>query len=143
MRLTAMFRKRWVAGSVSRAGLGVVAALVLGAGLAGCGGGGSAPPPPPCADGTIQVQWDFLPGFSCQAGDVVVVRVDNNNMLATFDCTAFGGVTPGVAGGVTHTVDLTLFDGSNPRNVVEQSPVINVPVDCGGQSTTPVYDFSS
>jgi hypothetical protein len=139
MRLTAMFRNRWVAGAVSRAGLGVVAAVVLG-GLAGCGGG-SAPPPPPCADGVITAQWDFLPGFDCQAGDRVTIRVDDNSMLRTVPCTDFSVTTPPVAGGVTHTVDLTLFDGAS--NVVEQSPAISVSVDCGGTSTTPVYDFSS
>jgi hypothetical protein len=137
-----MFRKRWAAGSVSRVALGVVAVVAVGAGLAGCGGGGSAPPPPPpCADGFITARWDFVAPFDCQPGDQVTVRVDDNTMLATFPCTAFSGTTPSVAGGVTHTVDLTLFDGVG--NPIEQSSPIQVPVDCAQTVVLPVYDFSS
>ncbi|HVU52732.1 MAG TPA: hypothetical protein VHL80_18755 [Polyangia bacterium] len=138
MRLTAMFRKRWAAGLFSRARLGVLA-IALGGALAGCGGGGGGGAV--CA-APISVTWDFLPGTGCQPGDSVTVRVDDNTMLHNVPCTDFGAETPAVEGGVTHAVDLTLFDGAG--NPIENSGAIQVPVGCG---PTPAdagnYSFSS
>lgn len=123
-------------GTGLRAGL-VALGVVTVAGLSGCGGGGGGGGV--CADGFIQTSWDFAQG-GCLPGDQVVVRVDDNSMLATFACTDGGGTTPSVQGGVVHTVDLTLFDANS--NVVEQSQAINVRVPCGTTVATTTYVFS-
>jgi hypothetical protein len=130
-----MFRKRWVLGSGFRAGLGVGVAIVLGGTLAGCGGGGGS------CSGAIAASWDFTQGSGgCFAGDQVVIRVDDNSMTVPFDCAAGGGVTPPVQGGVTHSVDLTLFDVNN--TVVDQSPPLSIFVPCGQTAATPIFDFT-
>lgn len=117
-------------------------AVFAAAGLfAGCGGGGGGGGGGACADGQIQTAWDFVPGAGCLPGDQVVVRVDDNTMLQTLPCTAGGGITPAVEGGVTHTVDLTLFDGTD--TLIEQSPQVSIFVPCGSVAPTPTYDFSS
>jgi hypothetical protein len=136
MRAVATFRKRWATGSISRAGLGVLAAIALGGVLEGCGGGGGGG----CA-AAISVTWDFAPGTSCQPGDSVTIRIDDNTMLQNVPCTAFGAVTPAVQGNVTHSVDLTLFDGAG--NAVENSGAIAVPVACGTTADAGNYTFSS
>jgi hypothetical protein len=137
MRLMETFRKRWVLGSVSFAGLGLLAAIALGGTLQGCGGGGGGG----SCGGAISVTWDFLPGFSCQPGDTVTVRVDDNTMLANVPCTDYGAVTPAVQGNVTHSVDLTLFDAAGTP--VENSGAIAVPVACGTTADAGNYSFSS
>ena len=119
-----------------------VTVLALGGVFEGCGGGGGDGGGA-CADGQVQAFWDVMQNgavVSCLPGDTVVVRVDDNSMTQPFACSAGQGVTPPVVGGVHHSVDLTLFDGSG--NVLEQSPAVDVPVPCGGIGATPVYDFT-
>jgi hypothetical protein len=110
-------------------GLAVLAVAVLGASLSGCGGGGGGGT---CAAGAIQVTWGFASNSTCQPGDVVTVRLDNDNtQLVDIPCDQNGGLITGVAPG-THTIDLTLFDAGG--NVV--SPPVPDPatidVPCGG-----------
>ncbi|HSZ80856.1 MAG TPA: hypothetical protein VLA14_01170 [Polyangia bacterium] len=117
--------------------IGAVAAAGLLQGCGGGGGGGGA-----CGDGAIQVSWDFTAGSTgCFAGDQVTVRVDDNSMLVNFDCAAGNGTTPDVEGGVTHTVDLTLFD-SGGQVVAGPSPAALVTVPCGGVVSAGIYDFT-
>ncbi|HEX4406225.1 MAG TPA: hypothetical protein VH560_15410 [Polyangia bacterium] len=104
----------------------------------GCGGGGGGA----CGPGAIQVSWDFTAGSSgCFAGDQVTVRVDDNSMLADFDCATGTGIASGVEGGITHTVDLTLFD-SGGAVVAGPSPVESVTVPCGSTVSAGIYDFT-
>jgi len=134
MRAKVTLRGRWVWGSVSFAGLGVLAALALGGTLQGCGGGGGG------CSGAVSVTWDFVPGSGgCFQGDYVVVRVDDNTMTMQYDCTAGSVVTPAVEGGVTHTVDLTLFDATN--TVIDQPPAQSIFVPCGQAPATQPFDF--
>ncbi|HTA21624.1 MAG TPA: hypothetical protein VK989_20165 [Polyangia bacterium] len=123
--------------SASALGLAMLAALGI-----GCGGGGGAPPPASCPNGAIQVSWDFTAGSTgCFAGDQVTVRVDDNSMLADFDCAAGGGIASGVEGGITHTVDLTLFDSAGSV-VAGPSPAEAVAVPCGSTVSAGTYDFT-
>jgi hypothetical protein len=125
-----------------RAGLMVALVAVAAAGLMqGCGGGGGGGGGT-CGDGAIQVSWDFTAGSTgCFAGDQVTVRVDDNSMLVNFDCAAGGGTTPDVQGGVTHTVDLTLFD-SDGHVVAGPSPAEPLTVPCGSAVSAGTYDFT-
>ena len=123
---------------VSRSVVLMLGVVAVATGLSGCGGGGGGGPAV-CVDGQIQTSWDFVQG-GCLPGDQVTVRVDDNSMLKTVDCVAGVALTPPVQGGVTHTVDLTLFDANN--NPVEQSPAISIFVDCGTVVSTPIYDFN-
>jgi hypothetical protein len=112
-------------------------AVVLGAGIAGCGGGGGGS----CAAGAIQVSWGFASGGACLPGDVVTVRLDNDNsQLADVPCDHYGGIISPVTPG-PHTVDLTIFDANG--NVLDQSvPPASINVPCGGTYTLPEYDFN-
>jgi hypothetical protein len=130
--------KRLAFGSAVRGGLAVLAVATLGLSLSGCGGGGGGGGT--CAAGTIQVTWGFASGGDCVPGDVVTVRLDNDNtQLVDIPCDQFGGViSPVVAG--PHTIDLTLFDaGGNVVSPPVPDPA-NISVPCGG--TLPVdYTF--
>ena len=136
MSMSTVSKKRWVMGGIACSGGAILAVALLGGSLQGCGGSS-------CATGTIQVSWDFKAGATgCLAGDQVGIRVDDNSMVIYAPCTDGGATTPAVEGGVTHTLDLTLFDANN--NVVEQSTAVPVSVPCGGGNVSAgTYDFSS
>jgi hypothetical protein len=116
--------------------LGVVAV----AGLAGCGG---SPPPPTCQlDSFITTTWSLEENgapVECLPGDVVSLRVDNNSMIADFDCSAHAGTTPAIEGGVTHSVSFQLTDASG--KVLSQTGEMALFVPCGAAQATPAVVF--
>jgi hypothetical protein len=123
-----------------RSGL-VMLGVVAVAGLAGCGGG--SPPPPACnLDSFITTTWSLEQGgqtVECLPGDVVSLRVDDNTMIADFDCSAHAGTTPAIEGGVTHSVSFQLTDASG--KVLSQTGEMPLFVPCGAAQATPHVVF--
>jgi hypothetical protein len=125
----------WKNGSLLCGGL--LAVVVLGSSLLGCGGGNGGGTI--CDDGRVQASWDVVGG--CFPGDIVVIRVDGDNSSdRSFDCNAGVGNSVSVEGGFNHVVDLTLFDATDAP--VEQSPALSIFVPCGTVASTPIYDFN-
>jgi hypothetical protein len=119
--------------------LGAIAVAGL---MQGCGGGGGGGGPV-CDDGAISTSWDLVQNgqqVACLQDDTVVVRVDDNTMTQPFDCSLMAGTTPPVEGGVSHTVDLTLFDGGG--NKLSQTSPLTILVPCGTVATTPIADLA-
>jgi len=113
--------------------VGLAAALT---GSVGCGGGGSS-----SCSANVAAEWVLTENgaqVACLPGDTVDINVDS--MTATFACAAGAGTTPALAGGVTHTIDLTLFDASG--NSLSQTPANNVFVPCGTVTDIGQVEFS-
>ena len=105
-------------------------------GTVGCGGGGSS-----SCSANVAAEWVLTENgaqVSCLPGDEVDINVDS--MTATFACSAGAGTTPALAGGVTHTIDLTLFDASG--NSLSQTPANSVFVPCGTITDIGQVEFS-
>jgi hypothetical protein len=124
------------------AGLALLTLATIGLGASGCGGDGGGPPAN-CAAGQIQTSWVLDEGgqqVECLSGDEVDLRVDTDAMTVTFDCSAHGGTTDAVEGGVSHDVSLKLFDANN--NLLSSTSHMSLFVPCGVVQPTPQVDFS-
>ena len=118
-------------------GLGLSAAVVV---LPGCfvSSGG---PAPVCDDGAIQVSWDLSEDgqtVECASGDKVDVNVDGN--VVTFSCADHADTTPGVEGGVVHSISFQLYDVNGV--LLSQTAVMSLSVGCGQTKHAPTVDFS-
>jgi hypothetical protein len=113
------------------AALGAVSAAAI-----GCGGGGGG-----SCGANVTAEWIVTQNsvvVSCLPGDEVDLNIDD--MSATFACAAGAGTTPAVAGGISHNIDLTLFDASN--NVLSQTQSMSVFLPCGTITDIGQVEFS-
>jgi hypothetical protein len=114
----------------------LVALAAVSMGAVGCGGGGSG-----VCSANVAAEWVLTENgvqVACQPGDEVDINVDD--MTATFACSAGGGTTASLAGGVNHDIDLTLFDASS--NTLSQTQTMRVFVPCGAITDLGVVEFS-
>ncbi len=120
---------------MTRHGLYGLALAAMAAISIGCGGGSSSCP------ANVAAEWIVTENsvvVACLPGDEVDINVDS--MRATFPCSAMAGVTPDLAGGVTHGISLTLFDAGN--NVLSQTPTNSVFVGCNTITDIGQVEFS-
>ena len=113
----------------------LVALAAVSMGAVGCGGGSSG------CSASVAAEWVLTENgvqVSCQPGDEVDINVDD--MSATFPCSAAGGTTASLAGGVNHDIDLTLFDASS--NTLSQTQTMRVFVACGAITDLGLVEFS-
>ena len=118
-----------------RHGLYGLALAALAAISIGCGGGSSSCP------ANVAAEWIVTENsvvVACLPGDEVDINVDS--MRATFPCSDMAGITPDLAGGVTHGISLTLFDAGN--NVLSQTPTNSVFVGCNTITDIGQVEFS-
>jgi hypothetical protein len=117
---------------------------LLGASLQGCGGGGGHPPSRTCnLAGQIHTTWAIHQAgqtVECLPGDQVLMRVDDDSMVFTFDCIDHEGLTTGIESDFTHNVAFQLQDGNG--NVLSQTPSMALYVPCGAVQDTPLVIFS-
>jgi hypothetical protein len=119
----------------NRRTLFALAALALGGGLAGCGGGGGgggAGSGGTCV-GSLQVAWTVnaqSAAVACAAAGATTVSlmVDNESMIADFDCRAGFGQTQSVFAG-NHNVSLVVSDANG--QALYTLPAMAVTVPCG------------
>ena len=113
----------------------LVALAAISTGAVGCGGSSNA------CSANVAAEWILTENgvqVSCQPGDEVDINVDN--MSATFACSAGGGTTASLAGGVNHNIDLTLFDASSTS--LSQTQTMSVFVPCGVTTHIGLVEFS-
>jgi hypothetical protein len=113
----------------------LVALAAVSMGAVGCGGGSSG------CSASVAAEWVLTENgvqVACQPGDEVDINVDD--MSATFPCSAGGGTTASLVGGVNHDIDLTLFDGSS--NTLSQTQTMRVFVACGAITDLGLVEFS-
>ena len=113
----------------------LVALAAVSTGAVGCGGGSSA------CSANVAAEWVLTENgvqVACQPGDEVDINVDS--MTATFACSAGGGTTASLAGGVNHNIDLTLFDASSTS--LSQTQTMSVFVACGAITDIGLVEFS-
>ena len=113
----------------------LVALAAVSMGAIGCGGGSSS------CSANVAAEWVLTENgvqVSCQPGDEVDINVDA--MSGTFPCSAGGGTTASLAGGVNHDIDLTLFDASS--NTLSQTQTMRVFVACGATTDLGLVEFS-
>ena len=121
---------------MARHGLQVMLAALIAVGTIGCGGDGGG-----SCGAQVTAEWIVTEKgvvVSCVPGDEVDLNVDN--MTATFSCAAGAGTTPTLAGGISHNIDLTLFDASN--NVLSQTQTMAVFLPCGAITDIGQVEFS-
>jgi hypothetical protein len=121
--------------TMTRHGLYGLALAALATISIGCGGGSSSCP------ANVAAEWIVTENsvvVSCLPGDEVDINVDS--MRATFACSDMAGITPDLAGGVTHGISLTLFDAGN--NVLSQTPTMSVFVGCNTITDIGQVEFS-
>jgi len=116
-------------------GLALAALAAISIGGIGCGGGSSSCP------ANVAAEWIVTENtvvVACLPGDEVDINVDS--MRATFPCSDMAGITPDLAGGVNHSISLTLFDAGN--NVLSQTPARSVFVGCNTITDIGQVEFS-
>jgi hypothetical protein len=127
-------------GSELRKGLAVLALVVAVGVVPGCIIDGGSPGV--CSEGEIRTSWILTNSsgpVQCLPGDTVSVQVDDQSMIKDFACSAFGGPTPAVQGGVVHVLTYTLADGGG--NVLATAGPISISVPCGASVAAPQIDF--
>jgi hypothetical protein len=110
-----------------------LAALTLGGALVGCGGGGGGGGGVGSCGGSLQVAWTVngqSAGSACAAvgATTVSLMIDNESMIADFDCQAGFGRTQAVLPG-THNVSLILSDVNG--QALYTLPAMAASVACG------------
>jgi hypothetical protein len=126
--------------TMTRHGIHKIALVAFAAvtfGTVGCGGGGGSG----FCSANVAAEWVLTENgvqVSCQPGDEVDLNVDD--MTATFACSAGAGTTASLAGGVSHDIDLTLFDAAN--NSLSQTQTMRVFVACGAITDIGLVEFS-
>jgi len=121
--------------TMTRHGLYGLALAALAAISISCGGGSSSCP------ANVAAEWIVTENsvvVACLPGDEVDINVDS--MRATFPCSDMAGITPDLAGGVNHSISLTLFDAGN--NVLSQTPTMSVFVPCDSITDIGQVEFS-
>jgi hypothetical protein len=127
--------KRWVVGVAGA--LVLLGVVALGTSLQGCGGDHCG------AAGAIHARWALTQGgqtVQCLAGDQVLMRVDNDSMVFTFDCSDYEGLTTAIGSGYTHNVAFQLQDAGG--NLLSQTNEMSLFVPCGATQDTPVVVFA-
>ena len=115
--------------------MSLVALAAFSTGAVGCGGSSNT------CSANVAAEWILTENgvqVSCQPGDEVDINVDS--MSATFACSAGGGTTASLAGGVNHNIDLTLFDASSTS--LSQTQTMSVFVACGAITDIGLVEFS-
>jgi hypothetical protein len=115
--------------------IALVALAAVATGAVGCGSGSNA------CSANVAAEWILTENgvqVACQPGDEVDINVDD--MSETFACSRGSATTSSLVGGVSHAIDLTLFDASS--NSLSQTQTMSVFVPCGVITDIGLVEFS-